>query len=356
MRRRHAALLTLSSLAVAAGAPSSVSAKPVRLTIEVNGDLLIHQPVWQRAAALADGGGYDFAPMLRRIRPFVRGADLALCHVETPMTNAPPAGYPVFNTPPALARAIRKTGWDSCSTASNHTLDQGQAGVEGTLRALNHAGVRHAGSAGSARRARKITILRARGVKVAHLAYTASTNGIAPPHPYSVKLASARRIKRDARRARRLGAQAVIVNLHWGTEYQHAPDALQRRLVDQLAGTRAITAIVGQHAHVVQPIRRPGGRWVVYGEGNLLSNQTAACCPAATQDGMLALLHLRVNGNRSRVKRVTYVPTWVRHPDYTVLPVRSALRDGTAHEAELRASWARTVGVVGRSRHLWPTG
>ena len=39
-------------------------AKPIRLTVEVNGDLLIHSPVWE--AALADGHGrYDFFAMLR---------------------------------------------------------------------------------------------------------------------------------------------------------------------------------------------------------------------------------------------------------------------------------------------------
>ena len=289
--------------------------------------------------------------MLRRIRPYVRGADLALCHVETPMTSAAPAGYPVFNTPPALARAIHRTGWDSCSTASNHTLDRGQAGVRGTIRALNRAGVRHAGSATSARRARRITMLRTHGIRVAHLAYTTITNGIALPRPWSVRLASARRIRRDASRARRLGAQVVIVNLHWGTEYQHAPDAAQRALVRGLRRSRAITAIVGQHAHVVQPIRRHHRRWVVYGEGNLLSNQTAACCPAATQDGMLVLLRVRVGRRRSRVVRVNYVPTFVRHPDYTVVPARRSSR-----APALRASWARTVGTVGRSSRLWPLG
>ena len=65
---------------------------------------------------------------------------------------------------------------------------------------------------------------------VALLAYTQMTNGIPLPHPWSVNLAGAGRILRDARRARRAGARAVIVNLHWGTGYQHAPDAFQRTL------------------------------------------------------------------------------------------------------------------------------
>ena len=217
-----AAPVTAPARPVARVAPAP---KPVDLTIEVNGDLLVHSPVWLRARSLAGGRGYAFAPMLRAVRPWIRGADLALCHVETPMSDAPPRGYPVFNTPTALARAIRRTGWDACDTASNHTLDGGQRGVDATIRALDRERVGHTGSAARRRGARRILILRARGVRVAYLAYTTITNGIAPPHAWSVNLASPRRILRDARRARRAGAQVVVVNLHWGTEYRAAPDA-----------------------------------------------------------------------------------------------------------------------------------
>ena len=251
----------------------------------------------------------------------------------------------MFNSPPALARAIRATGFDACSTASNHSLDRGQAGIDATRRALSRAGVRHTGSFSSRRQRQRPLLLQVRGVRVAFLSYTQMTNGIPLPHRWSVNVARAGRILRDARRARRAGARVVIVNLHWGTEYRHAPDAFQRALARRLARSRAITAVVGQHAHVVQPIRRVGRLWVVFGEGNLLSNQTAACCPAASQDGMLVRLHLRVGPRWARVERITYTPTWVRHPDYAVVHAARAQR----------ASWRRTVAVVGRARGVRPT-
>jgi hypothetical protein len=90
---------------------------PVRFTVSVTGDLLIHSPVYERAQAIAGGDGYDFAPMFKQVRPYVRDADLAICHVEVPMTSAPPASFPIFNTPPELADAIAKTGWEACDTA-----------------------------------------------------------------------------------------------------------------------------------------------------------------------------------------------------------------------------------------------
>ncbi len=324
------------------------------LTIEVNGDLLIHSPVWQEAQSLAAGHGYDFRPMLRLIRPYVRGADLAFCHVETPMSRRPPTGYPIFNSPPALAPAIAWAGWDACDTASNHSLDGGQVGIDATGRALDSAGVRHTGSAGSAAAARRILMLRTKGVRVAYLAYTQVSNGLVQPHPWSLNNARAKRIVADARRARRLGAAVVIVNLHWGDEYVHAPSSAQSALARALTRSPAITAVVGQHVHVVQPIRRVNGKLVVFGEGNLLSNQTPSCCAPGSQDGLLGLLRIRVAGARSRLERVDYVPTWVRHPDFTVMPVGAALRRGLAPAPEMRASWRRTVAVVGRTKVYAP--
>jgi hypothetical protein len=318
-----------------------VAPPPTTFTVAASGDFLIHTPV--AAEALSDGGGrrYDFRPMFRAIRRPVAGADLALCHVETPLVPGPVRGYPVFRTPPALAVAIRATGWDACSTASNHSLDAGQHGVNTTIRALGR--VPHAGTARSARGARRAPILRVRGVKVGFLAYTAVSNGQAVPHPWSVAFADARRILRDARRARRRGAGTVIVNLHWGDEFRAAISPSQMALARRLTRSPAIGAIVGQHAHVVQPIRRINGKPVVFGEGNLVSNQTSACCPAASQDGLIAVIHFVARGGRVRARRVRYVPIWVRHPDYRVLPA-----------APGSPSWRRTVTVAGRAPWLRP--
>jgi poly-gamma-glutamate synthesis protein (capsule biosynthesis protein) len=331
--------------------------RPVELTILASGDFLIHSPVWQRAAALGGGRGYDFAPLFTYVKPYVARADLAICHVETPMTSAPPSGYPIFNAPPALARAISSTGWDVCDTASNHSLDQGQGGIAQTVAALDRAGIRHTGSFATARGQRRTLLIDAAGVKVALLAYTESTNGIPLPHPWSVNLARAGRIVADARRARRRGAEVVIVNMHWGEEYGSQPSASQRTLADALTRSPAITAVIGQHVHVVQPIARVNGKVVVFGEGNLISNQTPACCAPGAQDGLIAQLHVvvdRARPRRTRVRSVTYIPTWVRHPDYAVLPIGVGLRRHLADAAELRASYARTVAVAGRRPGIAP--
>jgi hypothetical protein len=342
--------------AVASPAPSQRRSQPgsVQLVVEASGDLLIHAAVFKRA--LVDGGGhhYNFVPMLAQIKPYIQGADLPLCHVETPMTPAPPTGYPTFNTPPELATAIRLTGWRACSTAATHTLDQGQRGVDDTIRALDRAGVLHTGSFSSAAAQRTPLIMTVKGVRVAFLAYTELTDGIPSPHSWSVNRTNAAQILADAHRAREDGAKVVIVNLHWGEENVARPSSFQLALASRLTRSPDITAVVGQHVHVVQPIRTINGKLVVFGEGNLISNETTACCPTASQDGMIVLLTITVDSRGARVTFIHYVPIWVRHPDYVVLPAGFAWRTDRADAAALRASYERTVAVAGRGPQIQP--
>jgi poly-gamma-glutamate synthesis protein (capsule biosynthesis protein) len=142
-------------------------------------------------------------------------------------------------------------------------------------------------------------------------------------------MAKASKIVRDARRARARGADAVIVNLHWGTEYQHPPSALQRSLASKLTRSKYITAVVGQHVHVVQPIRWMHGKPVVFGEGNLLSGQVKP----GTRDGLIAFVDLRAFSSGVRAVRVRYLPTYVKHPSYTVVHARGRSRKRTIHYA-----------------------
>jgi poly-gamma-glutamate synthesis protein (capsule biosynthesis protein) len=176
----------------------------------------------------------------------------------------------------------------------------------------------------------------AKGLKVAFLAYTALTNGQRVPHPWTLNMARRKRILGDARRARRRGADAVVVNVHWGQEYQHAPTAEQRSLARALTGSKAITAVVGQHVHVVQPIRWIHRKPVVFGEGNLISGQSGV-----SRDGLVALLDLAAKGGRVRAVRVRYLPVYVRHPSYRVVHARGKSR-------------RRTIRVAGRSKRVVP--
>lgn len=354
---RLAKAIALLASVVLAGSAGARPETTREITIVASGDLLIHSPVYARALGYGGGRWYDFLPMLARIRPIVRSADIAFCHVETPMGAGAPSGYPRFNSPRSLALAIKWTGWDACDTASNHTVDRGQAGIAATLGSLDRWHIGHTGSARSAAEARRILIMPVKGIKVAFLAYTYGTNGLPLPSSWSVNLIEPRRIVADGLRARRAGADLVIVNLHAGDEYSHAANAQQLETARYVFAHHGADVIVGQHVHVVQPIRMLSGHYVVFGEGNLLSNQTTACCPLGAQDGLIALIRVRYEqGGTPQVVGVDYVPTWVEHPTFVVQPVGYALARGArgADAGEYRASYWRTVHWAGLTKTIHP--
>ncbi|MFI6483231.1 CapA family protein [Nonomuraea sp. NPDC050663] len=279
-------------------------------TLAMTGDILLHQPLV--AQARSDGGGRpDFLPMFSGIRRVISGADLALCHLETPLAprRGPFSGYPTFSAPPQVVTAIKRIGYDGCSTASNHTVDKGEPGVIRTLQALDRAGLRYAGSARTADEARLITLYNANGVQVAHLSYTYGTNGLPlpPRKPWMVNVGLApRKIAAAAARARREGADVVVVSLHWGEEYRHAPTAEQRRVARALLGSPSVDLVVGHHAHVVQPFERIGDKWVAYGLGNQVANPSAGI--AATHEGAIAWFRFERTADGWRV-HPSFAPT-----------------------------------------------
>jgi poly-gamma-glutamate synthesis protein (capsule biosynthesis protein) len=257
--------------------------------------VLVHDNVWASARRSAGGRGFDFRPMLSDLRPRISAADLALCHLETPLAPAagPYSSYPLFSAPPQIAEALRWVGYDGCSTASNHTVDQGFGGVVRTLDRLDDVGLVHTGSARSRGDQRRVVELSAHGMRIAWLSYSYGTNGmpVDADKPWSVNLIDPERILDDARRARSAGADAVVVALHWGEEYSHTPSAYQLDLADRLTRSRDISLIYGHHAHVVQPIRRVNGTWVVFGLGNLLAGQGTTA--PGVNDGEVVEVRLR---------------------------------------------------------------
>jgi poly-gamma-glutamate synthesis protein (capsule biosynthesis protein) len=307
-----------------------------------------------RAYGRRVGQPYDFRPMFADLRPIVSDADLAVCHLEVPLsrTGQDISSWPAFNAPPQLAMALRWAGYDACSTASNHSMDQGAQGVAATLKVMDRAGLRHAGMARNPNEANQHTILEVGGLRVGLLSYTYGLNrGPLPSDQrWLVKTIDPGRILADARAARQAGAQFVVVLLHWGQEYRSTPTPSQRELANRLLATPEVDLILGHHVHVVQPIQRVDGKWVAYGMGNSLSNQTPSCCAAGSQDGVLVKVTVSEHAGRLRVREVRYVPTWVEHPSFRIRPVLAALAERSLPAATRRALQAardRTARAVG---------
>jgi len=264
----------------------------VSFTLVAAGDVLPHQPV---LASASTGKGYDFTKQFAPTSAIIAGADIALCHMETPVApkGTKPSGYPMFGAPASLVRDLGAAGWDGCSTASNHTVDRGYPGIEATLDAFQKAGLGHAGSARTKQESTQVQFYNVveggRTVKVAHISYTYGLNGLPVPQgkPWSVNVfdassADVTPILDAASDARDHGADIVIASVHCCVEYVTQPTSTQVSIATQIAKSGLVDLYIGHHAHVPQPIAKlpggPGGdgMWVAYGLGNFISNQDAS--------------------------------------------------------------------------------
>lgn len=320
-----------------------------------SGDVLIHPPLWAQAAADARAAhhrGYDFLPLYASIAPVTRAADLAICELETPLAAAqgPFSGWPNFNAPPQVLTALKQVGYDSCTTASNHTLDQGYAGVARTLNELDAAGLRHTGSARSAREAATpLIITTAGGVRVAQLAYAFGFNGLSVPHsqPWLANLTDLRAIGEAAHRAKLDGADIVVLSLHWGTEYDHGATQEQLRLADRLLASPDIDLILGDHAHVVQPYQKLHGKWVVYCMGNQISRHAQPVND--NREGIMArFTFTEVAPHRFVTTKAEAIPTWMEFtPRLRLIDLPSALADRSLAPARRAAYLAARRRIAG---------
>ncbi|CAL9655736.1 hypothetical protein SUDANB176_06784 [Streptomyces sp. enrichment culture] len=335
----------------------ALSAPPARgFTLVASGDVLPHDSIIERARFDAGGTGHDFRPMLSGVRSVVAGADVALCHMETVYgADGDYTGHPVLKSPPEVAQALVVTGYDGCSTASEHTLDDGPDGIRRTLDAFDHAGLRHAGSARTEQEARTAAVLRAGSARVAHLAYTSGTDGLPlpPDRPWAVNLIDEARIVADARAARKAGADVVVVSLHWGTEWQEDPDEQQITLARSLTAARTgdrpdIDLILGTHAHVPQAYEKVNGTWVIYGMGNQIAgemfNHEGVQDPRGNRStlGRFTFAPPARPGGRWRVTKAEFVPQLFDVDAGRVVDLNRALDEG----AEVRSVRDRIRDVV----------
>lgn len=316
------------------GLPEPEAPDQTEATIVFTGDILIHSTL--RARASLGGDAYDFRPMFEPIRPAIVSADLAICHLEVPLTssNTDLSTYPRFNAPHEVAAAIAYAGFDGCSTASNHSVDKGAAGLIDTLDILDRAGLSHAGTARTPEEAASATFYETDGPTVAHIAGTYWLNGLSTPdgQDWMAQRLEVDQILRMADSARDAGADLVVVSVHCCTEYRTEPTADQVEIFDRLIRSPSVDLVVGHHSHVVGPVDVVDGEFLIYGLGNLLSGQLHR---TDTREGYLAFVRAQWADGRWSFTAVEALPVFVESGNFQIVPV-----------GDDAASYARTMGVL----------
>ena len=267
----------------------------VTFTVGYAGDVLMHMPVLNSTP----GASGDITDNVAAETPWVEGLDLALCGMEVPVApDGVYSGFPTFGTSSEVVGALARSGWDGCATASNHSVDRGEAGVIATLDALDEHGLGHAGTHQSAKDASAPFALYelkrgGRTVTVAQISTTMGLNGLEDPTGYSVSLNDVNAITKAAKSARAAGADLVVVHSQIGQEYETTPDEEQVSYAQDLADSGQVDIFFGAHPHVPQPAEKLDGgvkgkgMWVSYSAGNYISSQNESYCGPLSDVGQL---------------------------------------------------------------------
>lgn len=371
--------------------PTTVPTEPFIVStasVGVTGDVLPHGPVINAAKAAADSTGqYDFTGMFEYIAPYYESYDFMVANLETTL-GGPEAGeyrgYPVFNCPDSIIDAMKGAGIDMVLTANNHTYDTGYKGMMRTQQVIAEKGLPNLGTIQNTD-SKFYSVQDINGIKVGMVCYTYETgrdeqgrkslNDIrlssqATPlvcsFSYSDMEGFYKELEGILGDMEAEGAEASIVYIHWGNEYELTPSETQQKIAQRLCDL-GVDVIVGGHPHVVQPFKTLTSEsghtsYCIYSTGNAISNQRRDTLTTAnasyTEDGMIFGVEFQKwNDGTVEVKEISILPFWVNKEwrsdrnIYAIIPLDATAGDWSSYDvtnkARLAESYNRTLSLVG---------
>jgi AmmeMemoRadiSam system protein B len=236
------------------------------------GDIMLDRNV---GAKIAKNG---FSPLLENLAAeenrFFRGSDMVLANLEGAVTDggdhyAPEAGND-FAFSPEIVAELKKYNFNFFNIANNHLTDQGASGLQETRVNLKNIGINFSGCADAEVGECTGKVVEINGVKVAMLGFSMVY--------HNFDLTEAQKIVTEFKKQTDL----VIVNIHWGTEYEHEYNTTQSIIAHALADSGA-DVIIGHHPHVVQGLEIYKNKPIFYSLGNFIFDQYFS---ADTQTGL----------------------------------------------------------------------
>ncbi|MCD7755292.1 MAG: CapA family protein [Firmicutes bacterium] len=283
-------------------------------TVGATGDLLMHDNVI-KSGYDAGTGTYDFNYIFQYLTGYISQVDYAVANLEVTLCGDENgyaySGYPQFNCPDAIVDAAKNAGFDLLLTANNHSYDTRSVGFHRTQEVIRERLLDYIGTRESVEDANYI-IREINGISIGMTCYTYNTgtdsdgsvslNGIPltlensmliNTFSYDDLTAFYDQLGGEIEQMYAEGAEAIVVFIHWGDEYQTSPNSYEKKIAQQLC-EMGVDVIVGGHPHVIQPMATltseadPSHTTVcLYSMGNCVSNiRLSSTRPAECEDGL----------------------------------------------------------------------
>ena len=355
--------------------------------ISVTGDVIGHDAILEAAKVSKDKYNFDF--IYKHLAGYVSASDYAVTNLETTLGGSDYRGYPTFNSPDSLVDSIIGAGFDMLLTANNHANDTGYKGMHRTAQVLKSKNVDFIGTVEDESDTRYL-VREVNGIKLGMICYTYEgrarkngqkyLNGIMNNRSAAIiNTFNVRNLDEfytelggriEAMKAD--GAEAIVVFMHWGVEYELAPNGNQKKIAQKLCDM-GVDVIVGGHPHVVQPMELLTAKTdsshktvCIYSIGNSISNQRKNFMKIKTghtEDGVfISFTFSKYSDGKVILSDVDVIPTWVnlyrnsqtKKNVFEIIPLDQSVGDwGKAFSLDdagikdAEASYKRTMKIIG---------
>lgn len=140
------------------------------------GDVTCDRPMLKAAKS---NGRFSFIHCFEGIMPVVSDCDEVVANLETVFAGTAKGYNPApisYNSPDELCEGIKAAGITLLTTANNHCLDMGGAGIDRTLETLDRYGLKHTGTLKRGEDGQRYIIETIHGIKIAFVSMTDRLN------------------------------------------------------------------------------------------------------------------------------------------------------------------------------------
>ncbi len=311
-------------LAIYSGAPPSfpgVDPAQLRLMV-VTGDMI---PARETGHLIRVRGDWTYP--LAATKDILQSGDVTFVNLESPLLPSCPdvvTGF-TFCADARFAAALQDAGVDVVNVANNHSTNQGQSGLDQTVQVLQAHGMQVTGFS-------RLAVLDVRGVRFGFVGMNLVGNHLDPGA-----------LKSLIDRARAAQSDVVVVQFHWGREYETypfsaagiAPD--DPKQVGRIAIDDGADIVIGNHPHCVQGSEMYRGHLITYAHGNFIFDQNWS---TGTQEGVIGKYWFA----GTRLVGVQYVPVRI-NGDVQPRPLDPSAGEGRAILDRMLRSTRELLGM-----------
>jgi Bacterial capsule synthesis protein PGA_cap len=314
-------------LAIYSGvAPSFPGVDPSRLRLMVvTGDMI---PARETGHLIRVRGDWTYP--LAATKDILASGDITFANLESPLLPSCPdvvTGF-TFCADARFAAALQGAGVKVVNVANNHSTNQGQSGLDQTVQVLQAHGIQVSGF-------QRVVSVDVRGVRFGFVGINLVGNHL--------DQASMQQLISRARAE----ADVVVVQFHWGHEYETYPQSAagiapdDPKQVGRLAIDAGADIVIGNHPHCVQGSEMYKGHLITYAHGNFIFDQNWS---VGTQEGVIGKYWF----DDTRLVGVQYVPVRI-NGDVQPRPLDPAAGEGRAildrmlHSTQMLAKLAPIV-------------